>query len=123
MDGNVYAVDGNGNLLWKHDMGSQIVSRPVLIPRGLVVVGKKGKLSLLDTNPNPIAFGREISSVFMRDEDKELKAPLFNVEDVVYVGSQGSTVTRVNMSNQRVVWCFDTDTSGSAVEFGEIICR
>ena len=60
MDGHVYGIDPNslnpgapdplGNVLWKHNMGSPIVSRPALVSRGLVVAAKDGKVSLLDTD-------------------------------------------------------------------------
>ena len=120
MDGNIYAVDGNGGLLWKHDVGAPIVSRPVLVPRGLAVAGKNGKISLLSTNRERLASGREISFLFLRDT--EVKAPLSASEDAIFVGAQDSTVIRINMSNVREVWCFDTDTPGSAVEFRDIRC-
>ncbi len=120
VDGNIYAVDVNGNLLWKHNMGAAIVSRPALVPRGLVVAAKNGKVSLLNINTAVVASARETSAVRVRDA--EVKAPLFAVEDAVFVGAQDSTVTRLNMSTQREVWCFKTDIPVIAVEFGEIRC-
>lgn len=74
MDGNVYALDADGNLRWKHQMGSAIVSTPVLTTRGLVVAGKDGKLSLLDTDPAPLAQSQQLS--FFVLQDTEVKAPL-----------------------------------------------
>ncbi len=74
MDGNIYALDAGGNLRWKHQMGSAIVSTPVLTTRGLVVAGKNGKVSLLDTDPAPFGQSQEISSFRLRDT--EVKAPL-----------------------------------------------
>ena len=41
MDGNIYAVDKQGNLLWKYDLGSSIVSRPAMVTDVLVVAAKK----------------------------------------------------------------------------------
>ena len=120
MDGNVYAIDGNGTVLWKHDMGSPIVSRPVLVPRGLAVAGKNGKISLLNTSQAAIGLKREISALFLRDS--EVKAPLFADGEAVFVGAQDGTVTRVNMATQREVWCFDATTSGSAQEYRDIQC-
>ncbi len=120
MDGNIYAVDGTGNLLWKHDMGSQIVSRPVLVSGGLVVAAKDGKVSLLNINPAVADTARETS--FKKVRDTEIKAPLFADEDAVFVGAQDSTVTRLNGLTQGEVWCFDTDIPGGAVEFRDIEC-
>ena len=74
MDGNIYALDADGNLRWKHQMGSAIVSTPVLTTRGLVVAGKNGKLSLLDTDPAP--FGQSQQTSVFTLPDTEVKAPL-----------------------------------------------
>ena len=74
MDGNVYALDAGGNLRWKHQMGSAIVSTPVLTTSGLVVAGKNGKISLLDTDPAPLGQSQQISFFVLRDT--EVKAPL-----------------------------------------------
>ena len=74
MDGNVYALDAGGNLRWKHQMGSAIVSTPVLTTSGLVVAGKNGKISLLDTDPAPLGQSQEFSFFVLRDT--EVKAPL-----------------------------------------------
>ncbi len=74
MDGNVYALDAGGNLRWKHQMGSAIVSTPVLTTSGLVVAGKNGKISLLDVDPAPLGQRQQISFFVLRDT--EVKAPL-----------------------------------------------
>ena len=74
MDGNVYALDADGNLRWKHQMGSPIVSTPVLTTNGLVVAGKDGKISLLDTDPAPPGQPQQTSFFVLRDA--EVKAPL-----------------------------------------------
>jgi len=121
MDGNVYAVDGQGTLIWKYDMGSPIVSRPVLVTRGLAVAGKNGKISLLKTSAARIGLQREISALFPRDA--EVKAPLFADGESVFMGAEDGTVTRLDMaSTQREAWCFNTSASGSATEFTGIQC-
>ena len=108
MDGNIYALDKNGNLLWKHDVGSSIVSPPVLVPRGLVVAAKEGKLLLLDTGATALGFQRELSNLTLGDA--EVKAPLFADGDSVYVGSQDSTVRRIEVKGGQVVmWCRHTE--------------
>ena len=114
MDGNVYAIDRDGNLLWKHDMGSPIVSRPVLVSQGLMVAGKDGKISLLDTDVSVAAGQREVAFTNIHG-DAEVTAPLFAVGNSVFVGSQDSTVTRIEVrTNQagqasvRTHWCLDT---------------
>ena len=74
MDGNVYALDASGNLRWKHQMGSAIVSTPVLTTGGLVVAGINGKVSLLDTDVATLGQSQQISVFTLRDT--EVKAPL-----------------------------------------------
>ena len=74
MDGNVYALDAGGNLRWKHQMGSAIVSTPALTTGGLVVAGKDGKVSLLDIDPAPLGQSQQVDFFFL--SDTEVKAPL-----------------------------------------------
>ncbi len=107
MDGNIYALDRNGNLLWKHDVGSAIVSSPVLVPRGLVVAAKDGKLILLDTGAADLGLQRELSNLTLGDA--EITAPLFADGDSVYVGSQDNSVRRIEIKGGQVImWCRDT---------------
>ena len=124
MDGHVYGIDPNplnpgvpdpvGTVLWKHNMGSPVVSRPVVVSRGLVVAGRDGKVSLLDTDIAVAAEQREISFTNVRGA-AEVTAPLFASGDSVLIGSQDSTVTHIEVgANQagqafiRTLWCLDT---------------
>ena len=107
MDGNIYAIDRNGNLLWTYDVGSPIVSSPVLVASGLVVAAKDGNLLLLDTSTDSLGLRRVLFNQKIGDSD--IKAPLFAVGDSVYVGSQDRTVRRIDFKDgQRNVWCLDT---------------
>lgn len=127
MDGNVYALDRDGNLMWEHPIGSPIVSTPVLVPRGLVVASRDGKISLLNTAAGDLGLEREISSLSI--DPAEVKASLFAlpVDDTalsqagiqdsgddqresVYIGAQDGTVRRIQVkSGQNEVWCFNTE--------------
>ncbi|HZA22835.1 MAG TPA: PQQ-binding-like beta-propeller repeat protein [Dehalococcoidia bacterium] len=127
MDGNVYALDRNGNLLWEHPMGSPIVSTPVLVPRGLVVASREGKISLLNTTAEDLGLEQEISALFI--ERAEVRAPLFtppvgdpalsqagiqasgdSQRESVYVGAKDGTVHRIEIKRgQNEIWCFDTE--------------
>ena len=79
---------------------------PVLVPTGLVVVNKQGKLSLLDVSPNA---GRQRELSILTLGDAEVKAPIFAAGESVYVGSQDSTVRRVEVKTGPVVmWCRHT---------------
>ena len=115
MDGNIYAVNAEGNLLWKYDLGSAIVSRPALISGGLAVAGKKGRVvNLLDTRPDTANSNRVIDTEFI--SDSEIKSPIFVAGNTLYVGTQGSTIIRIDVSTNRAgrldldeAWCLDTE--------------
>jgi outer membrane protein assembly factor BamB len=119
MDGNIYAVDKQGNLLWKHDLGSAIVSRPALVADALVVAAKNGRqITLLDTEPETDDADRMIDSEFVTNA--EIKAPLFVSGNAVFVGTQGGTIIRLNISTDRAgrpnlneAWCLDIGSNSS----------
>ena len=117
MDGNIYAVNAEGELLWKYDLGSAIVSRPALVSGGLAVAGKKGRdggvVKLLDTRPDTANSNRVIDTEFV--SDSEIKAPIFVAGNTLYVGTQGSTIIRIDVGTNRAgrldldeAWCLDT---------------
>ena len=110
MDGNVYALDRAGNVAWKHDVGSPIISRPVLIPAGLVVAGKDSKITLLDTSLAEVGLQR-VRSVRPLPDDPEILAPLYAVGESILVGAQDNTVRRIEIrASQAPMWCFDTES-------------
>ena len=96
MDGRVYALDRSGILQWEFDAGEEIVSPPVLVPRGLVVANRYGDLILLDVARN--ASQRELHRLTLGDA--EVKAPISHVGDTVYVGSDDGSVRRVEVHEQ-----------------------
>lgn len=107
MDGNLYALDAGGSPLWAHDMGSPIVATPVLLPRGLVVASKAGKVSLLDSSPADLGKNREVHSRTF--PDTSVTAPLTTAGDSVYLGALDSTVRRIQVKDTlNKVWCFKT---------------
>ena len=117
MDGNVYALDGQGNLLWKHNVskGSAIVSTPVVLTKGLVVASENGRISLLNTSPADMGPQRVISTLALRDT--EIRAPLSTAGESVFVGAQDSTVRRIEMRGTQVqMWCFHTEEENGQCE-------
>ena len=122
MDGNVYSLDNTGVAQWSHELGSPIVSTPVLVPRGLVVASIDGKLTLLET-----ATGDTVTASLTLPDD-EIKAPLYtipldesdlsttgvqasggNQRESVFIGSQEGTILRIQIKSvQSQLWCFDT---------------
>ncbi len=96
MDGRIYALDRSGILQWEFDAGAEIVSPPVLVPRGLVVANRDGDLILLDVARN--AGQRELHRLTLGDA--EIKAPIYAVGDTVYVGSDDGSARRVEVHEQ-----------------------
>ncbi len=119
MDGKVYALDGNGNLRWERQLGSPIVSTPVLVPLGLVVATRDGEVKRLDVESGNISGLPRLPS--------EVKAPLSAVaaidpanqdfsqvdqSDSVFIGTQDGIVYRLRVTSgqsQNLLWCFDTE--------------
>ena len=115
MDGNIYALNAEGDLLWKYDLGSAIVSRPAMVAGALAVAGKAGRVvNLLDTRPDTAASNRVIDLEYI--SDSEIKSPMFVSGNTLYVGTQGSTIFRIDVGTNRAgrldldkAWCFDTE--------------
>ncbi len=127
MDGHVYALDRSGNLLWKHDVGEPVVSTPALLPGGLVVATREGKINLLNPTPGDIGEARAVSSLSV--DPAKIKAPIFYLpvdeealsrsgiqdgaddqRESVYIGAQDGTVRRIQVKSGQVeVWCFNTE--------------
>jgi outer membrane protein assembly factor BamB len=115
MDGNVYALDGDGNLRWTHALGSPVVATPALVSRGLVVATRNGKVSVLDTSPADLGAARELSSRFIRGA--VITAPLAASGDSVYLGAQDGTVRRIQIRDTQIqVWCFSTQTKDGSTQ-------
>ncbi len=119
MDGKIYAIDGNGNLRWEQQLGSPIVSTPVLVPLGLIVATRDGEIKRLDVDNGVISGLPRLPS--------EVKAPLSAVtaidpanpdlsqvdqSDSVFIGTQDGIVYRLRVTSgqsQNHLWCFDTE--------------
>ena len=107
MDGFIYALDMEGNLMWRYDAGDAIVSPPVLVPRGLVVAARNGRLVLLDvaSSGGRSAEQRVLSSQTLGNA--EIRSPIVAVGESVYVGSEDGSVRRVEVKGGQVqMWCW-----------------
>ena len=116
MDGNIYAVDRDGNLLWKYDLEAPIASRPALISGALAVVGKNGDIKLLNTTPSPLDVDRLIDTEAVGGED--VRAPLFVTGNTLYVGTMGNTLVRIDLKGAGTsrldldeTWCYNNETN------------
>ena len=93
--------------MWKHQVGSPIVSTPVMLPDGLVVAGKEGTITVLDPTTQDIGLSRVLYSPTLRDAD--IMTPIFANGSSVFVSASDSTVTRVDVVSQKQIWCFHTE--------------
>ncbi len=96
MNGHLYALDRSGILQWQFDAGAELVSPPVLVPKGLVLANRDGDLILLDVSSS--AGQRELHRLTLGDA--EIKAPLYAVGNTVYVGSDDGSARRVEVHEQ-----------------------
>ena len=70
-------------------------------------------VNLLDTRPDTADANRVIDTEFI--SDSEIKSPMFVAGNTLYVGTQGSTIIRIDVGTNRAgrldlaeVWCLDT---------------
>ena len=107
MDGHIYALDTEGVLQWKFDAGDSIVSPPALVPRGLVVAARNGRLTLLDISSGEgrTSDQRVLSSQTLGDA--QIRAPIVAIGESVYVGSEDGSVRRIEVKGGQVqMWCW-----------------
>ena len=104
MDGTVYALDKYGGPVWPVPFRAEspIVSTPVLIEDMLVVATDGGKLHLLGTGD-----GSE-REVFKDLQGGRVKAPLSREDNVVFVGTEDSTLRGINVERWAEVWQIST---------------
>ena len=103
MSSTVHALDKRGLPVWEHELegGSPVVSRPVVFDGDLVVATDEGKLFLLDATSGDRIGG-------FQDLDGRVKAPLSNLDGMVFVGVEDNSVRGVNLDDWRESWNFST---------------
>ncbi len=135
MDGKVYALDSSNPAagaekeeLWRHDMGSPIVSTPALVPLGLVVATVDGTMRLLSANPTNLVDGEVVSNLPTL-EGGGIKAPLvvgappdpslgsdaLSLSVIrrysVFAGGDNGIIRRISVTegqDMESIWCFDS---------------
>lgn len=134
MDGNLYALDFDApapgavkEARWQHNMESPMVSRPALVPLGLAIAAKDGRMRLLSVQPTNLESGEVISNLPSL-ERSEIKAPLAagapataglggdlgNLSVIerhsVFVSGDNGIVRRIAVTegqDKEALWCFD----------------
>ena len=87
IDGKVYLLDAASGreVAPAIDLGSPIVSSPVLVDGRVIVASQEGKIYSLDTSSN------QLSALFdLGDDKEEIYAPLSTSDGVVYIHAQTS---------------------------------
>ena len=102
MDGNIYAVDGSGRVLWMHDVGASIVSTPVMLPEGLVVAARDGTMTV-DTTKLDAALQDNFDDVaqLFAAEDDGFASRFYNLADS-WLASDGIIEARTDGLNDRI---------------------
>lgn len=109
MDGHIYALSRDGALRWQYDSGAAVVSRPALVPAGVVAANRNGEIILLDA-----ASGEEIRKLALSRH--EITAPLHAAGESVFVGSQDGSVRRVDATTRRPLeewWCWHPENDNN----------
>ena len=119
MDGNVYAIDTEGNLRWKQQLDGPIASTPVVMPTGLVVATKKGDVKRLDLSngtinglPRLASEVRSPLSVAAALNPNTLDSSQQDQSDSVFIGTQDGLIYRLRVNSnqdQSHLWCFDSE--------------
>jgi len=111
MDGNVYALDKTGQLQWSYNMGTQIVATPGLVPEGLAVADKDGKIALLDTVQllrDPTGQNSPFSTNSIKDAEVKVQLVPIEYDNSVIVSAQDGRIWRFRISaGLTQVWCYD----------------
>lgn len=110
MDGHIYALSRDGALRWQYDSGAAVVSRPALVPAGVVAANRNGEIILLDA-----ASGEEIRKLAL-GRGAEIIAPLYAAGESVFVSSRDGNVYRVDATARRpleVWWCWHPENDNN----------
>lgn len=111
-DGNLYAIDANGNLLWRYDANTPLLSTPSISPDGTIYVGgEDGKLYAIEKGGDlrwSHSTGGWISA-----------SPAVSDDGKVFVASQDGTLYSLGPDGSEL-WEFETvgygkKTTGSII--------
>ena len=104
-DGNVYALDFEGNLEWTFETGGPVWASPTMNESCTC-------LFVVSMDHHVYAVDAETGDLLWKSEDLNgaiVGKPAFDHNDTVIVGTFGSEVIALNAENGRVSWRFATE--------------
>ncbi|MBA7647667.1 Outer membrane protein assembly factor BamB [subsurface metagenome] len=103
VDGKVYALKTeNGDKIAEFDLGSPVISSPVLVDGAIIVASEEGKLYSLDITSNQesrTANQRQLANV-----EEKIHAPLAAGNGVVYIHSDDDILYAVDTKSGVTLW-------------------
>ena len=107
-DRNVYAIDGNNNLVWTHRDQFAYISEPLVVDDMVIVSSQDHKVVFLEK-----ADGTTIREVALNGA--VIASPVYDpATDSIFVGTLGSEFVRIDRKSGEILWRYDDDgTLGS----------
>ncbi len=108
-DRNVYALDIQGNLLWKYSNDFGFLAEPLISDDTVYISAMDHFLIALDINDGEVIWKNEQSGSLVA-------APIFDSkENLLYAGNLGKEFVAINPSSGETVWRFDDNGNLSSV--------
>jgi len=106
-NGTLWALDSEGNKLWKADAGERILGSPVITGKGLVVVGTMaGRVCAFDRVKGELAWD------FMTGEEVRSSPVLSHDGRSLIIGSGDGAVYALDAGSGEKKWSFQTENNG-----------
>ena len=106
-EGTLYALDQQGNLLWKYAADSKVISSPVFTHDNeltlLSMITEKGTLLVFDTAKCP-HNGSSCSPIWSYIVGEEVQAPLTVFDGIIYINAMDDSVRSVHLSEAIELW-------------------
>ena len=103
-DGALYALDGNGNLLWKFDTGHYLWSQPQIVD-DVIFIGSMDHFVYAISKDGDDLWSKELGGAIVA-------TPIVNPDgNALYVGSMDTEMVALDLSSGDVLWEYATEAS------------
>ena len=102
-DGTLYALDLNGNLLWKQALDGQLWAPPVSDGEYLYVTSLDHQLYAISLRSHEIVWQKDLSGAVPG-------SPVLDADGTLYIGTFGSEIIAIDTTSQNTSW--STTTNG-----------